>query len=246
MNKIIKIIVIAALIILGLNFIKNGLAQSVISGALSKAANVPVHIGGTNIQFISTTIDLTNIQIYNPRSYPEKMMLDAPRIYIRFDLPALFKGTAHFREVKLNLKEVVVVKNAQGEVNINALRRKQDQGSEVKKPQAEAPKLKIDKLSLTIGRVVYKDYSQGNEPGTQVFDINIKDREYTNIENAQALVSLIMFEALTRTSLSRLAGLDIGIFKDGAGGLLNSSLGLVKGEASDIQNTAKGLLNLFK
>src|SRR3989338_918661 len=124
MKKIMKIVIIIALIVLGLNFIKNGFAQFVISGALSKAANVPVHIGGTNIQFISTTIDLKNVRIHNPRSYPEKMMLDAPRIYISFDLPALFKGTAHFREVQLNLKEIVVVKNDQGEVNINVLKPK--------------------------------------------------------------------------------------------------------------------------
>lgn len=246
MNKIIKIIIYSVLILAGFSLIKNGLTQSIIAGALSKAANVPVHIGSTHVQIISTTIDLKNVQIHNPRSYAEKIMIDAPEIYMSFDLPALFKGTTHFREVKLNLKELIVIKNAKGEVNVIALKPKQGGESESNKAKGQAPKLSIDKLSLTIGRVVYKDYSQGGQPSTQIFDVNIQDRQYTHIENIQAVVSLIMFEALTRTSLSRLAGLDVSVFKDGAGSLLSGGFGLVKGEAGDLQNTAKGLLNLFK
>lgn len=247
MNKIIKIVIIVAVVVVGLNIFKNALAQSIISGALSKATHVPVHIGGVDVRFSSTTIDLKNIRINNPSSFPEKTMLDAPQIYISFDAPALFKGSAHFRDVKLNLKELVVVKNTQGELNVNALKPKESEKQESKKPsEGQAPKLKIDKLSLTIGRVVYRDYSQGGEPNTQVFDVNIQDRQYTNIENIPGLVSLIMFEALTRTSLSKLTDLDIGGFKDQATNLLGDGFGLVKDGTGGLGDTAKGLLKLFK
>ena len=148
--------------------------------------------------------------------------------------------------MKLNLRELVVVKNAKGELNIDALKPKHSRESEPKKPQGQAPKLKIDRLSLTIGRVVYKDYSLGEQPSIQVFDIDIQDRQYTHIEDVQAVVSLIMFEALTRTSLSRLAGFDIDIFRDEAGSLLTSGLGIVKDQADNLSDTAKGLLSLFK
>ena len=246
MKKIVKILIAVILIFIGFNFVKNNFVQVVVSGALSKAANVPVRVGITKVQLISTTVDLKNIQVLNPGSFPEKLMLDAPQIYISFDLPALFKGSVHFREVKLNIKELVVIKNAKGDLNINALKPKESGEVEAKKSQKSAPKLKIDKLSLTIDRVVYKDYTQGTQPGIQVFDIKIQNRQYANVEDGQAVVSLIMFEALTRTSLSRLAGLELGVFKDGAGGLISTGLGFVKGEAGDLQNAAKGLLNLFK
>ena len=228
MKTMIKIVVAIAVVLIGFSVIKNGLTQAVLSGALSKAAHVPVHIGSTHVGLASTTIDLKNIKVGNPRSFPEKLMVDAPEIYISFDLPGFFKGLAHFREVKLNLKEIVVIKNTNGDLNINALKPSKEQ----KKTQSgEAPKLKIDKLSLTIGRVVFKDYSQGSPPKIQVFDINIQDRQYTHIENIPAVVSLVMFEALTRTSLSRLTDLDLGVFKAGAG---------------KVEETAKGILNLFK
>ena len=247
MKNIIKIIVIIAAVLLGFSIIKNGFTQAVLGGALSKAAHVPVHIGSTHVQLSSTTIDLKNVQIHNPRSFPEKLMLDAPEIYISFDLPSLFKGLAHFREVKLNLKEIVVIKNASGELNINALKPSKNQKkAKSSKAQGEAPKLMIDKLSLTIGRVIYKDYSQGGAPTTQVFDINIQDRQYTDIDNAQAVVSLIMFEALTRTSLSRLTTIDLDSFKGGADDILTNGLGLTGDVAGKAEEAAKGLLNLFK
>ncbi len=247
MNKIIKIVILVVAIFIGLSVVKNGFTQAVLGGALSKAAHVPVHIGSTHVQLISTTIDLKNIKIENPSSFPEKIMLDAPEVYISFDLPGLFKGVTHFREVKLNLKEIVVIKNANGEVNINALKPTQkEKGTEPAKAQGQAPKLQIDKLSLTVGRVVYKDYSQGGAPKVQVFDINIQDRQYANIDNVQAVVSLIMFEALTRTSLSRLADLDLDVFKDGASGVLTHGLGLAGGVAGQAEDTAKGILSFLK
>ena len=247
MNKIIKIVIVALAIFVGLGVVKNGFTQMVLSGALSKAAHVPVHIGSTHVQLLATTIDLKNIRINNPRSFPEKLMLSAPEVYISFDLPGLFKGLAHFREVKLNLKEIVVIKNASGELNINALKpSKNEKKTESGRPQGEAPKLMIDKLSLTIGRVIYKDYSQGGEPKTQVFDINIQDRQYTHIDNVQAVVSLVMFEALTRTSLSRLTSIDLDSFKGGAGDVLAQGLGLAGGVSGKAEETAKGILNLFK
>lgn len=248
MKKIITPFILIALVIIAFTLLKNGIFQSVVSGAVSKATHVPVHIGGTNVSLIHTTIDLKNIRVNNPRSFPDKIMLDAPQIYINFDLPALFKGYAHFRDVKLDLKEFVVVKNAKGELNVDALKPKESEKQESKKNKSEGkmPKLKIDRLSLTIGRVVYKDYSQGNQPSVQTFDINIKDRQYNNIDNIPGLVSLITFEALTRTSLSRLAGLDIGSFKSEASSLLGDSFGLVTDKANGLGDTAKGLLNLFK
>ncbi len=247
MNKIIKLVIIIVAFIVALSIIKNGLVHAAIESALSKAANVPVRIGSTNVQLATTTIDLKNIQIRNPRSFPEKMMVDAPEVYIEFDLPAIFKGVAHFREVRLNLKEVTVIKNSAGELNINALKpAEQKKKVQEQKAQGQAPKIKIDKLSLTIGRVVYKDYSQGGQPKIQTFDINIQDKQYENIDNIPAVVSLIMFEALTRTSLSKLANLNLSTFQDSAGDILSNGLGFAQDGADKVQKTAKDLLNIFK
>ena len=235
-----------------LNVFKNGIIQTVLSSSISGIAHVPVSIGSTRAGISSSSIELKNIKIMNPAGFPEKLMLDAPLIAITFDFQSLFKGEAHFREVRLNLQEIVVIKNHDGRLNIDAFKpskeenEKQKQKKDERKASGKPPKIRIDEFYLTIGRVVYKDYSSGGaEPAVQTFDIDIHDRKYSNIDNPASLMSLIMFEALTRTTLSRILNLDISTFKDGALGAVSGGLGFVGDGAGTVGDAAKNILNLF-
>ncbi len=243
MPKPVKIVIIVLAVLFIGSFLKNGIFQSVLNGALSKAAHVPVRIGGTSVHFFSSGITLKGIKVYNPRSFPERLMVDAPLVSIDFDPAALFKHQLHFKDLKLNVKEVVVIKNRDGNLNVNAMKPTEEDKTKSKKGETKGqmPALKIDRLSLTVGRVVYKDYSAGGAPSVQVFDINIQDRVYTNIQNPTVLVSLIMSEALARTTLSRIANLDISSFTD----LKDQATGLVGGGADKMENTAKNILKMF-
>ncbi len=142
------------------------------------------------------------------------------------------------------------MKNKDGKLNIDTVKPSPEEKKEAQEkarpePGKPAPKLMIDKLTLSIGRVIYKDYSAGGEPQVQTFDVNIQNREFTNIDNPSTIVSLLMFEALTRTTLSSLANLDVNAFKEGGLSALSKGLGVV-GEGTDVvENKAKELLNLF-
>ena len=250
MKPIVKTIVLIAVVLIVLSVVKNTVAQTVISGTLSRVAHVPVKIGSTRVGFLTSTIDIKKLRMYNPSGFQDKLMIDIPQIYIAFDPPALFKGQAHFKEVKLDLKEMVVVRNKEGKLNVDTVKPTSEQKKESKQeakpePGKKAPKLMIDKLSISIGRVTYKDYSAGGEPQVQTFDINIQDREFNNIDNPATIVSLLMFEALTRTTLSSLANLDVNAFKEGGIQALSKGLGVVGDGTEAVENKAKQLLNLL-
>ena len=247
MKKIFKPILWVVIVVIVLGVAKNGVTQAVLTSAVSGAAHVPARIGSVNLSFISASIRIKNFRLANPAGFSEKQMMDIPQIFIDFDPKALFKGQAHFEEVRLDLKELVVVKNKEGKLNVDAVKpsAKDKKQSEEKAKAASGgkpPKLHIDKLVLSIGQVVYKDYSGGGEPQIQSFNIDIKDREYDNIDNPQQIVSLVMFEELTRTSLSALANLDLGAFKEGGISALSKGLGAVTDGTDTVATTAKQLL----
>ena len=235
-----------------LSLMKNGIAQGLIESSVSSAAHVPVRIGSTHLSLLSSSIRLNRLQVQNPRGFPEKLMLDAPLIFAALDVPALFRGRAHLRNVDLEIRELIVVKNRDGKLNINAVkptseenakRRNEEQAAAAKK---KPMKLQIDRLKLSIGRVVYKDYSAGGrDPAVQVFDINMRDRVFSDIHEPGAVVSLVMFEALTRSALSRVLSLDTDLFKEGATDTLSKSFDLVSDGSQKIEDTAKGLFSLF-
>ncbi len=247
MNKMIKMVVWTVVLVLVLSVAKNAIAQAVLSSAVSTAAHVPARIGGVNLSFISASIRIKNFQLSNPSGFPEKIMVDVPQIFIDFDPAALFRGRAHFEEVRLDLKQLTVIKNKDGKLNVEAVKpsdkdKKQSHEKANAASGGKAPKLHIDKLVLSIGQVVYKDYSVGGEPQVQSFDINIKDREYANIDDPAQVVNLVMFEALTRTSLSRLVSLDLDSFKEGGIQALSKGLGAVTDGTDAVSTTAKQLL----
>ena len=251
MKKAIQIVVIVIVALVALSVFKNAVAQSILTSTLSNVAHVPVRVGSVNISFISASIRLKNLQVHNPSGFPESLMVDMPQIFIDFEPSELFHGRARFKEVRLDLKEMTVIRDKNGHLNVDAVKPTAQQKAaahEKAKPAegAKPPKLFIDKLYLSVGKVVYKDYSGGGEPAVQTFDINIKDKEYTNIDNPAAVVSLVMYEALTRTALSRIANLDVNSFKEGGIQALSQGLGLVSDGTDTVQTATKQLLNILK
>ena len=230
--KAVKVVVIVVVAFLILTVAKNGITQAVLASGISSAAHVPVRIGGVDLSFLKASIRIKNLLVANPSGFPERTMVDVPQVFIDFDPGALFKGKAHFEQVKLDLKELVVIKNKEGKINVESVKPSSKEKKEAHEKAKQAgggkpTKLQIDLLSISIGKVVYKDYSAGGEPQVQTFDINIQNREYRDITDPSMIVSLVMTEALTRTTLSRLANLDIDSFKEGGIQAVAKGLGVV-------------------
>lgn len=250
MKKTVKILAIVIAVFFLLGALKNIIAKNMITGTLSAVSHVPVKADGVNLSFFAASIRVKGLKVYNPSGFPEKLMASIPEIFIDFEPNDLFKGRGHFKNVKLNLQELIVVRDKTGRLNVDAVKPTEQQKKDTKaksKPPAgrQAPKLLIDRLTLSIGKVTYKDYSSGGEPSVQHFDINIENRVYEHIDNPTAVVSLLMFEALTRTTLSRLVNLDLDSFKEGGIQALSKGLGLVNEGSDAVQNTTKQILNIF-
>jgi hypothetical protein len=89
--------------------------------------------------------------------------------------------------VEIELKEMGLTKNKEGKLNVDSLKVVQQS-----KPSEPIP-MQIDLLTLGIGKIVYKDYTIGTEPGVRVYDVNIH-KSYKNITSAQQLAVLILAE----------------------------------------------------
>ena len=141
-------------------------------------------------------------------------MVDMPEIYVNYELASFCKGKVHLEEVRLNLQELTVIRNAQGQVNINALRPVRESSTKSKLTPSEKtsntgkpPAIEVDVLELTIGKVVYKDYTT-TPPQVREFPLNVHER-FEHITNPSALGSLIVTGALIKTTIAQLADIDL-------------------------------------
>ena len=226
--------VLAVVLILSLT--RDMMIKAFVESQVKAATGLKLNIRSLRIGVISSFVGIDGLRLFNPEGYPDKVMLDMPTIHVYYDLGAIIGGKLHLKAVTINLKELTVVKNEKGELNLNSL--KAVQARKKNKPAQDSGKplqVQIDDLRLKIGKAVYKDYSKGGEPSVKEFNINIDER-YENITDLSSLVSLIVVKALMNTSIAGLANFDLGSMK----GSVSDTLATAEKVASNAKDVFKG------
>jgi len=239
MKKLFIILVALACVILVLLFAKDIIIKTAVEKGVEFVTGLKLNIGSLNIGILKPIADIKNLQLFNPSDFPDRTMVDMPEIYVNYDLPAIIGGKIHLPEVRLALKEFVVVKNSEGKLNLDALKSVQAQKegkSPSQKTAGKAPDIKIDSLKLSIGKVIYKDYSKGGAPDVKEFNINLNE-SYTNVDDPQALASLIVVKALMNTSIAALTNFDLQGLQGTVGGVLGSAQKMASTAAATVQAT---------
>jgi hypothetical protein len=223
-----KIIVIPAIvfaILIALFIGKNMIIKTSVTTGVKAMTGLKLSIRSMNVGVFKSLIGINGLQLHNPQGFEDELMIDFPEIYVDYNLGAFMKGKTHLEEVRLHLKEFIVVKNEAGELNLNSLKvvkaAEDEKGGEEEtkkgdgaKEKTKMPDIQIDLLALKIDRVIYKDYSKGGSPKVKEYNVNIDER-YVDITDPQSLVRLIIVKALKNTTIARLANFDIGTLQKG-------------------------------
>ncbi|MDD4899536.1 MAG: hypothetical protein PHG68_02945 [Candidatus Omnitrophica bacterium] len=203
-NKLVVIIVvIAALFVLGV--VKDQAIKTIATVQVSNITGAKAHIGSFSLGLLNQRVKINDFKIFNPAGFPKGVLLDIGKIHVNYDLAGILKGKLHLPEVKVDLKEVVVIKDKEGKLNVDSLKVAKKEGAKETKP-AKAMEMAIDTLNLSIGKVVLKDYSHGEGKfWVEVYDIGIQNRVYKNIASAQQFISLILVESMKPTAIKSAA-----------------------------------------
>ena len=191
----IGIVILGAALVLARNqIIKAG------AGATIRAiSGVDLKIGTLDIGLFNSEVMIKDLKLFNPAGFPEKLMMDMPELYVKYDLPSIMKGVIHLPELRVDLKEFVVVKTPDGAINVNSLQALQPKG------EGKPPQIQIDMMELNIGTVVYKESRANAAPRVTEFKIDLHER-YQNISDPNVLVGLIVSKALRNTAIAGISG----------------------------------------
>lgn len=194
--KILVIILGVVIILLGgILIFKNQIIKYAVTRVATKITAAPVHVDSFSLDIFSSTIHITGFKMYNPKGFPEGILVSCPKINIIYDRAALFKRKLHFLIAEIEIKEFVVAINKEGKVNVDSLTVVQEEAGKGDIPKSEPIPMQIDLLNLSIGKVVTKDYTKSEEPGVTVYDAEIH-KTFKNITSAQQLTILLIREAM--------------------------------------------------
>lgn len=208
MKKLLMVLAVAAVVVLLVSFAKDTIVKTSVERGVEMVTGLKMTIRSIHVGILKAVVDIKDIRVDNPSGFSDRTMIDMPVVYVQYDLPAMMGGKIHLPEARLALKEFVVVKNQKGELNLNALRSVQARKGGKQAVPGKAPEMMIDRLVLSIGKVVYKDYSRPGVPLVKEFNINLNET-YTNVDSPYTLANLIVVKALMNTSIASLANFDL-------------------------------------
>ncbi len=248
--KKIRMIVIGLLIFILVIIVgKNVIVKAAVTTGVKAVTGLNLKIKKMKLGLVSTLIGIEELKLYNPEGFEDPVMVDIPEVYVNYRMGAFLKKKVHLEEVRLYLKEFIVAKNKDGELNLDALTsiggaKQAKDGVEEKKedtkkkPKASAPQIQIDLLKLKIDKVYYKDYSKGDIPSVKEFNVNI-DAVYENITDPKALVNIIVVNALANTTISSLTNFDLGPLAEGLKGSVKGAGDVFTGLAGNTLDVGK-------
>jgi len=247
---IILLVILVVVVVLGLA--KDMIIKTAVSGGVKAVTGLKLQIKSLKVGILNPLIDIKEMRLFNPPNFTDKVMIDIPEIYVDYDLGALFKNKVHLETLRLDLKELVVIKNKDGELNLDSLKvvkeGKEEKQAPKEEAKKEASKIQIDDLSLKIGKVIYKDYSKGGAPQVKEFNVNINE-QHKNITDPKALVSLIIVKALAKTTIASLANFDMGSLQDQAAQAMGKATEALKGikgtSPGTVEEATEGIKKLF-
>ncbi|MCP4255230.1 MAG: hypothetical protein GY775_17845 [Candidatus Scalindua sp.] len=193
-----KIVVLPISIFLGLVVIlvilatvKDYMIKSALEIATRQIVGVDAAIDQFSLKVINQSVAINGFRLYQPESFPEGIFIDITEISTSCDVSSLLRKKIHIPKLVLNLKEVVLIKDKSGNLNVDALKIARNKES---KTQDEKSKIdfQIDEMTLTIGKVYYKKYGQDDKPVIKAYDIGIKDKRFENITSPEQLASKII------------------------------------------------------
>ncbi|MBI4706495.1 MAG: hypothetical protein HY761_01015 [Candidatus Omnitrophica bacterium] len=193
MKKKFIIILICFLSLVVFCVVRDFVIKNIITVVVTNVTGAPTNVGGFSLSVIRQSVKITNFKMYSPEGFPRDIMIDIPLMRVSCDLPSILKGKIYLKELVLDLREMGLVKNKEGKLNVDSLKISQAKG-EVKKSTKQMP-IQIDLVQLNIGRVVNKDYSAQGGPVIKVYDVGVK-KTYKNISSIQQLIALIIAESL--------------------------------------------------
>jgi uncharacterized protein involved in outer membrane biogenesis len=234
MKRILKIVLIVIVVGLAVLFLaRNFIARKSVEVGVKAMTGFPMEIGSVKVQPFRSTVEVKDMKLLNPDGFTEKLFVSLPSFFVDYRLGSMLKVEPHLQEVRINLEQINIVKNAQGESNVQKLKGVFESSDKSDKKTGESSaKYQIDLVKIHIGKVTYSDYTKAT-PTTKTTNLNL-DLTYENISHSTDITKLVLMTVIRQAGIPDL-GVDL---KE-----LSKS---VKGATDAVTETGKGLFDTIK
>jgi len=160
---------------------------------IQSVTGTKVHADRIHLSVLRGTLIVRNMRVMSPRGFPKGKLAYIPTIDVSFDTFSFFSATPRIHELKVHVREIVVVKNKDGQLNVDALNISHGTDN-------EPTKISVSKFVLSLDRVIQRDLT-GAKPVIQLHEIALKEATYEDLPGASKVIGVVLGQALQSAAI---------------------------------------------
>src|SRR6266487_2288520 len=178
--------VLLGLGLIGLRFRNSNLKRD-LEKSIHASTGLRVEIEKFKRGLRTTAIQMQGFKLYNRPEFGNSVLLDVPDLLVEFDPELASQGKLRFKQLRVNIAELNVIRDAAGQWNIEKVEKEMTENNTArtkrKKPRLEFAG--IDELRFTIGRINYTDMQKPSR--SRQINVNLRDELVQGINTDEDL-----------------------------------------------------------
>lgn len=163
--------------------------KALVAQHLSRETGLPVRIDQLDLNFRKPEFLLTGLQLLNPIGFPAADLARIADVKVQYASPLALVGLSDLKKVEVNFKELRLVRNESGGINLPLQLPMQAVGDT------------IEEVVINLGSVTYTDLS-GTEPVQETYDLGLDKAVYRNVKGVAGIMEIVSWEVLKRTGVA--------------------------------------------
>jgi uncharacterized protein involved in outer membrane biogenesis len=181
---------VCAILCIVLVFLKDALLKLYFEQRIGKETGMKAKIGRFHWGLTSHAIAIENLTLYNAPEFGGEPFLHFPELRLEFVRSDLVSGRLHLKDLRVRLAQVRLVKNKAGKTNVTFEEEEDLPKAAMKnKPKPLFEFAGIDRLQLTVGKIVYTDLL--NPANNAEYDLGVRDEIITDIKSESDLTNWV-------------------------------------------------------
>ncbi len=249
---------------------KSLLLEKMVAGAIARTTGFGVKFESFDVKLIASEFEIVDLQLMNPPGYDPPRAMEVRQLLVKYNLWSLLGKTPHFYELTLDIPELALIQNEDGDTNFGELvanLQKQGAGGQERgqpapapttpapeAPQPDqpppppagppapppAPPFRIDCLNVKLGQVMYVRHKAG-ETQPDIQTLDINVNEtYRDVTSPERLAADILSRIVSRQAAQRISDWADDHQED------MEQLGLDKKDVQKAAEQVQGFLKAFR
>lgn len=184
-----RLAIVLVLLVVALLLLKDELLRRLAQRQIRAQTGLPVEIGHLHVGFTEPVFTMRGFKLFNRPEFGGGILVHVPELHVEYYPDSLRSGRLRFRQLRLDLAELNLVRSAQGQTNVtDFLEQVADEGRKALQRRGAPPELGfagVDTLQLSLGTIRYVDL--GNPARNRTAHFALRDLEIENIRDEDDL-----------------------------------------------------------